>query len=80
MDKRTELYSKLKWGSTFSLLILGSVTLGIYFGYYFRRLSKTLNEYLIPSQKIPMWIVNITITLGYISAALTIHSLFYPNN
>lgn len=80
MDKRTELYSKLQWGSTLSLFLLGCVTLGIYFGYYSRRVSKTLNEYLSPSQKIPMWILNTTITLGYVTVILTFISYIYDNN
>lgn len=79
MDKRTELYSRLQWGSTLSLFLLGSLTLGIYYGYYFKRIAKTVND-LSPSQKIPMWILNTIIALGYVCVLLTFLPTIYGNN
>ncbi len=77
---RSELYKKLKSKSTFLLLVLGIVTYGVYFSYYFKKISKVLNEYLDTPQKIPMWMIKTFIGISYIDVVLFLPNLFFSDN
>jgi hypothetical protein len=73
---RAKLLLKLRYRRTLTLLILAVITLGIYLAHYVRRQTLILNTYLAPEHRIPNWIANILLVLGYGSLAVFIPYLF----
>jgi len=77
MIDKTEFYSRLKGKKTFLLLVLGVLTLGIYFSHFFKRISNIVNDYLDERQKIPMWIINTLLGASYLNVILIIPDYFF---
>jgi ABC-type sulfate transport system permease component len=78
MDKEQfETIRKLKWHSTWALLGLLIVTLGIYAAYYIKRQTKTLNDSTKTIIKIPNVLVVFIFIISYLGAFVTISSIFF---
>ena len=73
------MLNALKNQSTWRLLLLSVITIGIYLAHYIRRQTKILNENLDDNDQISYGFVNTILVLSYISAALVIPYVYFDD-
>ena len=66
------IIKKFKYGSTFKLILLGTITFGIYFAYYIKKQTEIINGQIEENEKIPYLLVNIILVVSYINTFLVI--------
>ncbi len=64
------IIGKLEWGSTWRLLFLTILTLGIYAAHYIKRQTLIINEYLEDGAEIPIGFVRFLLIYNYFMAAM----------
>ncbi|MCP4750317.1 MAG: DUF4234 domain-containing protein [Proteobacteria bacterium] len=77
MDKK-EILKNLQDQSTWRLLLLTLVSLGIYGAHYIKRQTSNANQYLDEKGRIPTGLVYFILVLSYIYAIFTLLSIFAP--
>lgn len=70
------LYSSLKKQGTFTLLVLTSITFGIYMAFYIKRQTKILNTALDAPRRIGDALVTTVVLLLFIAAPIAINNMF----
>jgi hypothetical protein len=75
MENR-EIFKALKWGSTFTLILLFFITYGTYMAHYLRRQTFIINAVVVEEDKISTIFINSFMVLSYVSLVLLIGSLF----
>ncbi|MCB1562887.1 MAG: DUF4234 domain-containing protein [Alphaproteobacteria bacterium] len=73
-----EIIEALKSESTWRLVFLSIITLGIYTAFYIKRQSRALNEYLTtPGHRIKEGFIQFILVIAFVSAAIDVVDLIY---
>ena len=80
MMQNETVVKELRSQSTWRLLGLALLTLGVYYGHYMTRQTRIINKHLPEDRKIPPNFVLTILVLGYLTLGLFVGYLFVPED